>query len=245
MKKICEVSFTLDKKNKIIYFGIPDTKEELDEMFQLRYNVYKDRKYIKTNVLSDKDEYDVENKCIYFIAKIDNHIIGTVRLILDEFLPTEKDCFNFEEPLEIKKISRNQRGELSRLIVIPPQKNYLPRHLVMLFLIKSIINYSGENNILGGYSFVTKNLYYKIKNLGIPFHIISSYDQIYPCDGLMHPYFSRKENPILPIYYLREEVSNYLENVFDKKKLVKKITEEKFILENNLYNKFLRFLKII
>lgn len=243
MKTIYELSLKIKEEDKTIFFGIPDERDELDGMFLLRKEVYRKNGYI--NAESDKDEYDKNGKCVYFIAKIDDNIIGTVRLIIDSPLPTQKDCFDFQEPKEIKEIPRDKRGELSRLISVPYKKIYLPRHLVLIFLISCVVKYSEENNILGGYSFITTKLYDKINRIKFPFHVIEEFEQKYPVDGLMYPYFSKKDNPILPIYYKLDEIEVFLENLFNDKKVFLRINYNKFELKNNLYNKFLKLLKII
>jgi len=236
------LNFKGEKDN--IFFGIPDTQREMENMFLLRENVYKKNNYI--NLDSDKDEYDENNKSIYFIAQIKNEIIGTVRLIIDNPLPTIKDCFDFIEPIEIKEIPFNSRGELGRLISVPYKENiYLPRHIVLLFLLNCVCNYSRENNILGGYSFITTKLYNKIKRINIPFRAIKKFKQKYPINGLMSPYFNKKGNPILPIYFKLEEVEKYLAKFFQNKMMFKKISFYEFELIDSVYSKFLRLLKII
>ena len=244
MKTICELFFKIAGEDKTIFFGIPDGEDELKKMFLLRREVYKRNEYINTE--SDEDEYDKNGKCVYFIAKIEDEIIGTVRLILDNPLPTQKNCFDFQEPPEMEKIMEDKRGEISRLISIPyKEKVYLPRHLTLLFLINCVLKYSEENNILGGYSFITTKLYDKISRIRIPFHIIKKFQQKYPPDGLMYLYFSNKNNPILPIYYKIDEVKMYMENLFKNKRMFEKISDNKFRLKDNLYNRFLKLLKII
>lgn len=119
MRILKEIQLKLNNKDKIIFFGIPDNQQEMDEMHKLRYKVYSERNYIDKNCFKDekeKDEYD-ENKSYHFIAKIDDRIIGTARLITDHYLPTEKDCFKFNEPKKLKKVPRENRAEISRLIV--------------------------------------------------------------------------------------------------------------------------------
>lgn len=242
-----ELHLKINKLDKVIYFGIPSTKKELMDMFSLRRRMYSIKGYLKEDVSSDKDEYDNRDKSDYFIAKIDNRIIGTLRLIKDDNLPMEKDCFSFKEPIAIKKFSKNQRREISRLVIIPydkEKKQYLPRNIVLLFLVKSLIDFSSENNIYAGYSFVTKSLYVKLKKLKMPIHIINKYKQIYPPNGLLYPYFSKKDNPIIPIYYLKEEVEEYIDGLL-KKGIFKIINNNKFVLKSSLYNKILKLLGII
>lgn len=243
MKIIRELLLKTNGKINSICFGIPDNPAELEKMFLLRREVYKKNGYISAP--SDKDEYDENEKSVYFIAKMGDEIIGTVRLILDNPLPTQKD-FSFQEPEEIKEISPMRRGELGRLISVPYKKNiYLPRHLVLLFLLVSVAVYSEENGILGGYSFVTTKLYDKIKKLKVPFKVVEEFEQIYPEGGILYPYFNQKNNRILPIFYKTSEIQEFLKGVFDSKSIFEDLGGGKFKLKDNLYNKFLKLLKII
>ena len=251
MKIINELCLKIGGKEKSVFFGIPETEEEAGEMFHLRYYVYNLKGYLNSNIdpdLLDRDEYDLEHKCYYLTAKIDERVIGTVRLIIDNFLPTERECFEIQEPTAMKKIPRGQRGEISRLIVIPYDKNnkqYLPRNIILLFLIKSVFTLCSDNNILGGYSFVTEKLYKKIQKLKIPVHILRNHKLVYSQEGLLYPYFHQKGNPIIPIFYMRDEIEQYINKIFNKKSLFARVKDNKYILKQNLYNQFLRLLKII
>ncbi len=248
MNVISELSLPILGMSKTIYFGIPNTPVELEEMFKLRYNIYNTLHYFNQDVVRpplDKDQYDLNGKCQYFIAKIDEKIIGTMRLIQDEFLPTEKDCFAFEEPLSMKEIARQNRGELGRLIVVSHDKNtYLPRNIVMLFLMYSVMVFSENKHILGGYSFITQKLYGKLQKLKFPFHLIEHYKNIYPRDGLLGPYFY-EHGEVLPIYFFVKEAKIYLETLLDNKNMFRKESGRKYILRPTIYNTFLKILKIL
>lgn len=247
MKTIYELQLKVNNEDKIINFGIPDNPDEIEKMHRLRFNSYSYRGYIDPKLFPDgieKDEYDKNEKCIHFIAKLNDKILGTVRLIKDEYLPTEKECFKFGEPEEMKKIPRNQRAELGRLVIIPPDKDrniYLPRNLIMLFLINTLVTWGIENNILAGYAFIKEKLKIKLNKLKAPIHLIKDYTQIYPEDGIIYGYFSQEDDKAIPIYFITQEFKDFI----DKKSYMFKKEGHKFILRENLYNKFLRLLKII
>lgn len=248
MKTIYELQLKVNNEDKIINFGIPDNPDEIEKMHRLRFDSYSYRGYIDPKLFPDgieKDEHDKDGKCIYFIAKLNDKILGTVRLIKDYYLPTEKECFKFNEPEEMKKIPREQRAELGRLVIIPPDKNvYLPRNLIMLFLINTLVSWGMENRILGGYAFIKEKLRIKLEKLKMPIHLIKNYTQIYPKDGILYGYFSQENDKVIPIFYLTEEFKNYIDKIVNKSLMFKK-ERGKFILRENLYNKFLKFLKII
>jgi len=182
--------------------GYPETKEERDAMFRLRTEVYRRHGYITAE--NDIDQYDLDNKCVYFIAKIDEKLVGTVRLVIDDPLPTEL-YFDFKEPAEMARIPRNKRGEISRLIGIAKGMN----HLVSLGLIKAIIEWAKENDFWGGYSSIFKgNFNEAFSMLAQP---ISSATMKYDSE-LLHNYFYKGEK-VLPIYYIRDEAAEFVEKM--------------------------------
>jgi len=250
MKITYQLQTKIKNEDKIINFGIPDNPDETEKMHRLRFSSYSYKGYINPKLFPDgieKDEYDKDGKCTYFIAKLDDKILDTVRLIKDKYLPTEKECFKFEEPEEMKNIPREQRAELGKLIIIPPDKDkniYLPRNLIMLFLINTLVSWGIENNILGGYAFIKEKLRIKLEKLKMPVHLIKDYTQIYPKYGILYGYFNQENDKAIPIFYLTEEFKNYIDKIVNKSLMFKK-DGNKFILRENLYNKFLKSLKII
>jgi N-acyl-L-homoserine lactone synthetase len=184
--------------------GYPETEEERNAMFQLRADVYKRKGYITAE--SDIDEYDTNNKCVYFIARINDRLVGTVRLVIDDPLPTEL-YFEFEKPEEIARIPRDKRGEISRLVSVARGMN----HLVSLSLIEAIIKWANESDFLGGYTSIKANLEQILSSVGVPFHPISPATLKYNGD-LLKDYFY-KGDTVLPIYYLRDEAAEFIEKM--------------------------------
>ena len=133
---------------RIISFGEATTELEKQEAFKFRYKVYLERGYIdpvRYPNQSESDEYDTLGKSRHFIAILEDQnvrkMIGYIRLIISDPLPTEID-FEFEQPLELKSIPRDQRVELGRFIIIPPNKecgDFLPRGMTMLFLLNLLL----------------------------------------------------------------------------------------------------------
>jgi N-acyl-L-homoserine lactone synthetase len=239
-------TLTLRNKPDInIYFGIPENEKELELMFKLRFNVYKERNYIDPNKFKnelDIDEYDKKNKCEYFIAKIEDQIIGSARIIKDDPLPTEL-YFKFETPHKMQKIDPSNRAEIGRLVVTPYKINnfhYLPRHIIMLFLFKTIMDYSKDKNYEAGYSFIKSKLFYKLRKLNFPFYVIDKYEQKYPTDGVLYRYFNDPSDPVLPIYYFRDEVEKYFEKILGYKLIFYKKSDREYIFKNSfIYKMFI------
>jgi N-acyl-L-homoserine lactone synthetase len=242
MKELMVISLKLNHEWKKIHFGIPDRAEELEEMYKFRYSNYLKHDYIEENAgHRDIDEYD-NGRSTYFIARIDNRIIGTVRMIKDEFLPTEKDCFEFKEPAALKDISRNNRAELGRLIIEKYKENvFFPRHLILLGLINCIATYVKHKDFGGGYAFIKNSLKVKLDKLKFPFHTIKPFKQIYS-QGVLKNYFSNQQDRVYPIYYLSDEVAMYLNGFFKNKLFFNEASKNNLIFKNKLlFNIFIKF----
>ncbi len=248
MKNLLKLKFDFENKPSYIDFGQPETLEEHEEMFRFRYEVYKKKDYFKSDYeYSDNglDSCDKEKTTEYFIAKFNEKIIGSVRLIRTEVLPTEH-YFEFKEPEEVAKIPREKRAELSRLTVAPYLHGvYLPRNIVFLLLLYVLVDYAQKNRIDGGYSFVKNSLREKMIKLKMPMNIIEDFSVCYPSDGILYNYFyNQPENKVFPIYFLTDDFKKYLDNLLENKRLFS-FSENEVILKTNLYTKFLKTLKII
>lgn len=235
---------------RTITFGEATTETEFRDIYHLRYIVYSKKEYIDKDKYKDnleKDIYDENGSCHYFIAKTDNKLIGVIRIITSDPLPTEKS-FSFVEPKEILNIPRSRRAELGRFIIVPPDKEngiYFPRGLVMLFLLDTLSSFGLKNKILGGYAFVKKSLERKMEKRGLPFGKISTYHQIYPRDGVLYSYFTQKDDPVVPIYFLTQKFLDYSENRIRNSFMFKNINGCDYVLRNNIYTTFLKYLRII
>ena len=116
----------------------------------------------------------------------------------------------------------------------------------MLGIIDSIVQLSLEKNLTAGYSFIKKSLDDKLRKLKLPIHYIKPYDLIYSKD-LLKNYFYCEDDPVIPIYYFRDEVKDYLNFVFSNKKLFEKITNNKFIYKDkklSFFDKVLQLLRL-
>jgi len=234
----------------VVEFGIPDTPKELAEMLGLRYQVYRDRKYIDPNEHPneiEQDEYDREDKCVYFIAKCNGKMIATIRLIKDFKLPTEK-CFSFEEPAKIRRIDRSLRAELGRFIILSTKdcdkKTFLPRGLVMLIMFNVLSEYGTKNKIHGGYCFIKRKLEEKLEKRKFPFHRIKDYTLTIDKDHVLYNYFTNLDDPIIPIFYITEEALLATRKILENRLMFSE-KENVFTLKNNLYTKALRHLGIL
>ncbi|MFA6322978.1 MAG: acyl-homoserine-lactone synthase [Candidatus Buchananbacteria bacterium] len=230
------ISLKLGGESIKIEFGIPNNDYEKDQMFKFRYDSYLRHDYIDPNENGrDVDEFD-NGKSTYFIAIVGNKIIGTVRLIKDNYLPTEKD-FIFSEPHTMAVILRDRRAELSRLIVERyDSKVFIPRHLVLLGLLDVIVEYALKNNLEGGYSFIKNSLKVKLKSMNFPFYLIDDFKKNYD-KGVLLKYFNSKNDKVYPIYFVTLEIKKYIDRFFSNTLLFRRVENNHYYLRHKfLYN---------
>jgi len=222
MKTLCRIKFKLKNENYSVDFGTPTTPEEFEEMFKLRYEVYiKEKGYGNQSYFPEEkehDKYDIEKKCYYAIAKFDEKVIGTARLVKNDSLPLEEEYFSFNEPESVKKISRKYWAELSRLISRPPF--IFPPYLIMIGLFYTLLRYGFKYDLKIGFAVITKDLKEKIQKLGIPFYEINEYSaKSSDITRKFQGYFKKRKLSL--IYFFRDEISKYLNEVI-KNKLISK-----------------------
>lgn len=242
-KKI-EVKLT-NKEKKVIVFGQPETDEEFKQMFKLRNDVYVKKGYIDADYYSDGldyDEYDKSGKCVYFIAKIDDKLIGAVRLIQDDILPIKKYCFDFQTPQKIERIYNKKLAEVSRLIIIPYDKNiYLPRHIIFWGLLDCVIKYFIDQKIEGGYAFIKAKVNKKFNKINLPLYPIKKYNQKYN-QKLLRKYFNDSNDPVIPSYYLTDNMHEYCEFIFSN--FFTELSHNQYALKTNRFKQNINYLKL-
>lgn len=215
MKIYRKINFkTSAGKQEEVVFGVPGKEKE--DMFRLRFDIYSKKGYIDPKAYPDgleKDEYDIEDKSLYLIAKIRDHVVGTLRIIKDDPLPTERDCFDFDEPEDMVSIPSENRAEMGRLIAKGSKVNgeYIPRHLVMLGLFSVALDIFEREDVRGGYSFIKESLEVKLEKLGVPFYRIDNYESKYK-EGVLEGYFNQENDKVIPMYFLTETSKIYWEN---------------------------------
>ncbi|MEI6266409.1 MAG: acyl-homoserine-lactone synthase [bacterium] len=206
-------NFSVKIGEETIDFGIAVGKEEIEDFVRLRTYIYNKNDYYSEKKKIDVDEYD-NKKTIYIVAHSRKKVVAGLRLIFDKYLPTEKDCFSFKEPVEMTTIPRNKRFEIGRLVVTN-SAGRVPRNILMLGLFKVVMKYSIENGLMGGYAFIKQKLYKKLVFINAPFHVIKNSKLIYEKETLRN-YFGDPLNPVIPIYFLVSEFKKYEKKIFSK-----------------------------
>jgi len=209
-------------KQGTLFMGQPDKQEEYDQMFKLRKQVYVlEKGYIPDNGQEkDIDQHDKDNECTYYIAVLKDKVVGTIRVINTEMLPTEKDYFSFERPEEVKKMKNIV--EIGRIISRPYKITgiRLPRNIIILGLLYVFMKDALIKDIEGGYGSMKTSAFQKLKKNMIPMHRIKNYSLKYnsqKTDDPLQNFFS-EEDPVVPLYFKTHEVKPVFEIFFETKK---------------------------
>lgn len=210
MKVLYRATFRDKEKEHTIYFGIPENKSELGQMFSLRYESYLEHGYIEPNDSQvDIDEYDNLDNTYYIIAILNGEIVGTARLIKSQPLPTIGDCYTFKEPSEITGVEPSKLGEISRLIARYPLSPRMPVHTILFGILNALSSLAEIYSVEAGYCFVKKTLYDIFSTVNVVVHKIEPYQQKYNKTYLLK-YFQSESNPVCPVYFTTQEIKDSL-----------------------------------
>jgi hypothetical protein len=170
-------------------------------------------------------------------------LLGSLRLIQSAALPID-DCFTFNLP---KKAREFDRAEISRLVVERnhPVDDFIPRNLIMLLLIKSVVSYAKQNDLGLGVAYVKQSLLQKLRLLRFPIHLLKEYKCIYPKNGPMIKYFSDNKDPARPAFFYIEEVDAYVSKLFHSRLFLQKGSRNVYQLRQDMFNSVLKTLGIL
>jgi len=169
--------FYLEKSilNSFIFY-IAKNKEDLNDLFKLRYKVFcLEKKYLDYKKYPNGLETDIYDKyAVHFVArdKKDYTLAGGIRLIKHSNFgfPMEKS-FSFD--IGGKKLINEKIVEVSRLIVMPKyRKKNIGKHSVLMGLLKSAYHYSKRNNYEYWVAAIDYYVFNLLKKFGFTFEIL-------------------------------------------------------------------------
>ena len=74
--------------------------------------------------MADADKHDKNGKSTYFIASINNEVVGAARVIRENITPMEAEYFDFERPKVLNELPREKIVEIGRIISRPHSLEY-------------------------------------------------------------------------------------------------------------------------
>jgi len=196
-----------------IDFGVATTSAERAAILAQRFRVYQRRGYYRPGVTVDRDEYD--QRAIYFLAMLTggatDAMVGSARFVLGDADPRFR--FPFEHALELglpdalRAFPASQCGEVSRMVSERPEGIVLGGLLTPLGLIQAVSEYSQRHGIRSGLAIIKRRFLRAFASAGVRFHEIAGARLIYPVDGPASPYFHRHLDPVVPVYWLVDEIA--------------------------------------
>jgi hypothetical protein len=197
-----------------IDFGIATTSAERAAILALRFRIYQRRGYYRPGVTVDRDEYD--DHAMYFRAMLrgdeaPDAMIGSARFVLGDADPRFKfpaeHVFQLDFPEPLRSIPAALCGEVSRMVAERPEGLGLGGFLTPLGLIQAVSQYSQRQGLRSGLALIKRRFLRAFASAGVNLHEIAGGWLIYPRDGLAAPYFYRHLDPVVPVYWLVEEIA--------------------------------------
>jgi hypothetical protein len=138
-------------------------------------------------------------------------ILGSARLILGEArpgfrFPVEK-ALRFELPDVVRAIPLRQREEVGRLVTERPEGIVPGGLLTPLGLMQAIASYSRQRDIRCGLASLKRRLLRALVGAGVRLRELPHAGLTYPRDGAMAGYFYSHPDPVVPVYFLRDEIA--------------------------------------
>jgi hypothetical protein len=196
-----------------IDFGVATTARERAAVMAQRFRVYQRSGYYRPGVTTDRDDYD--RNAIYVLGVLRDGsgspvLVGSARVVpggADESFrfPMEK-AFQFAVPDAIRKFPMPEREEVTRFVSERPEGVVLGALVTPLGLIQAISEYSQRARLRCGIAMIKQRLLRALLGRGVPFHHIANTAMIYPRDGIVSAYFYTHPDPVMPVYWLTDEL---------------------------------------
>jgi hypothetical protein len=194
--------------------GIATTAHEHAAVLAQRFRVYQRRGYHRPGLQHDRDAYD--RRAVSFVALLcagdePGFLLGSARLVCGDneaaFRFPIEDIFELKLPAAVQEVPVPQRAEVSRLVVDSVQGIVVGGLLTPLSLIQAITVYSQAHDIRLGFSIMKSRFLRALHIAGLPFHELAWSQLTYPHNGAMAGYFYRDPDPVVPVYWLAEEIA--------------------------------------
>ncbi len=197
-----------------IDFGVATTEAERAAVVAQRFRVYQRRGYYRPGVTADRDEYD--DGAIYFVATLTGGATSGVLIGSARFIPGQADprfkfpiehVFEFDLPEALRAIPVHQYGEVSRMVSERSDGIGLGSLLTPLGLIQAVSLYSQGHGLCAGLALIKRRFLRAFATAGVHLHEVAGGRVIYPHDGPNSPYFYRHQDPVVPVYWLGDEIA--------------------------------------
>jgi hypothetical protein len=118
-----------------------------------------------------------------------------------------EEIFQLDLPPAVQAVPVLRRAEVSRLVAESVNGIVIGGALTPLGLIQALTTYSRQHGIELGFSIMKTRFLRVLHAAGLPFHELAPAGLTYPEDGSMAGYFYADRDPVVPVYWLAEELA--------------------------------------
>lgn len=198
--------------------GLATTREERAAIQAQRFRVYERHGYYRPGLQADRDAYD--RGAAYFLALLPDGnrgalLLGSARVILGESrdrfrLPTEH-AFEFDLPAAVAQTVVSQRLEVTRVVAEAVQGIVIGGLLTPLGLLQAISAFFRPRDVRCGLAVIKRRFLRALQGAGVCLHEIHPARLIYPSDGPVSGYYHDHPDPVVPVYWLTDEIAPSVE----------------------------------
>jgi hypothetical protein len=178
-----------------------------------RFRVYQRKGYYRPGLRVDRDRWD--DNAVHFLALLRNEqgggvLLGSARLIVGESVPgfrfpTEEN-FDLELPAAMQETALSERAEISRLVGESTHGIVIGGLLTPLGLLQALVEYGQPRGIRCGLAMIKQRLLRALQSAGVCVDEIEPAKLVSPENGPMSGYLYRHADPVIPTYWLTDEV---------------------------------------
>jgi len=213
-----EVLARIRAGSREIECGLATIRRERAAVLAQRFRVYQRKGYYRPGLRVDRDPWD--RKALYFLALLRDEdrggvLLGSARLIVGESgprfrFPTE-DNFELEMPAAIRATAVCERAEVSRVVAEGTRGIVIGGLLTPLGLLQAMAEYARPRGIRCGLAGIKQRLLRALQVAGVSLHEIEAAKLVSPGDGPLSGYFYGHPDPVIPTYWLTDEIAPSIE----------------------------------
>lgn len=218
MKNNVQMIITDKGTEHLFRIGQPENDEEKIKMYEYRYSIYLKYKLIENNPTKcDIDNYDQNS--FYVVACYDDQIIGSLRLICGDTIPTLDCYYQLQLPSILSQTDRKSICEMGRIISTPHFcTNQISSHFVLLSMFYYTTSFGRDKRIDISIGSMKARIVKSLYKLKVPIQTIQKSELIYdPAkehDPLTLFFDEHKTGKICPVYIIRQEYEQYFAQLF-------------------------------
>lgn len=200
---------------------------EMKALYKYRYSIYLKYGLIEQNNLKiDKDNYD--DHCHHIVATFDDKIIGTLRVIHGNVIPTLDYYYNFDTSMPLLNYPRSRIFEVGRIIATPHIVTHLmSSHFILLMMFEYVVTFTKKHGLDMSIGAMKKRIVNQLERVKFPIHTITNANLVYNPhqhhDPLTLFFNEHKTGKICPVFIGRKEAETYFSHVRERLVVTKNV----------------------